>query len=108
MQKFNESLTTFLVDCRENALEELKSNKQYNEWKLKQADLLTELEARFTPETREFFEEYKETLSDMMSLEYNKILLCGLTVQTNILRRFDVLSPEYQPFEVEFIGASSI
>ena len=41
MSQFNEGLSTFLVECREGALEELKSDTRYANLKTKQANLWT-------------------------------------------------------------------
>jgi len=43
MSQFNEGLSTFLVGCREGALEELKSDTRYANLKTKQANLYTKL-----------------------------------------------------------------
>ena len=104
MQPFDESLISFLVDYRENALEELKSVEQYDNWKQKQADLLSKLESQLTKETLALFEDYRETSMAILSLEFNKILLCGVAMQANIFRRFDATAPEYQACVSKFLN----
>ena len=103
MSAFNESLSGFLVERREAALEELKSDSRYVERSDKLSDVLSRLETCLNPEAKALFEEYAETIIAIKSMEYNKTLLCGLTMQTGILTRFDVNTSECKAFMVSFL-----
>ena len=104
MSQFNEGLSTFLVECREGALEELKSDTRYADLKTKQADLYTKLEQSLSNEALTIMEEYKEVWGAILSMEYNKTLITGLTIPTSIKRLFDSASAEHAMFASEFIS----
>ena len=107
MQSFDDSLSAFLVDCRESALNELKQDKRYQERSIKQEDLLAQIKTLLTPEGNMLFEEYRENATALLSLEYNRTLLCGLTTQNDLLKRFDSNSPEHQAFVTKFLNATT-
>jgi len=107
MQLFNNSLSTFLIECRESALDELKQDERYGEWTRKRGEIVTQIEALLTPEGITLFEEYQEIMTAVMSLEYNRTLVCGLTTQNSILKRFDSSSPEFSSFLATFLNTTS-
>ena len=100
---FNKNLDGFLTGCRESALEELKSNGEYAGWKSTQTNLRSELDTLISPEARRVLEAYLESVTDVQRLEYNTILLCGLTVSAELHRRFDPSTDEYKAFEAEYL-----
>ena len=103
MAMFNENLCNFLTECRNNALDELKTNNQYVEQKKKQSKLFLQLKLIINPETKEIFEEYLEVTSALQSMELNKALLCGLTIQSDIGLHLNTSTLEYQNFLKEYI-----
>ncbi|MCL1843400.1 MAG: hypothetical protein FWF79_06270 [Defluviitaleaceae bacterium] len=107
MQSFNESLSTFLVECRESALGELKKNAQYVERLKAKDELLTQIEAHLPPEGITLFEEYRDIVTATMSLEYNQTLIFGLTTQNSISKRFDPSSPEFHAFVATFLNTTA-
>ena len=103
MESFNEYLGNLLTDCRNNALEELRSNERYAERKKIQADLRAKLEALISPEATDLLEEYAEAGVHLNGFEYNAVIVCGLTAQSEIQKRFDASTPEYRAFLREYI-----
>lgn len=103
MASFNENLGNFLTECRNNAMEELKSNARYSEWKSKQRDLRSRLESIISAEAVQLLEEYAETTYAVQGMEFNKIHLCGLTALSDIRRLLDTASPEYPVFAEEYL-----
>lgn len=103
MASFNENLDAFLTECRNNALEELKTDEKYAEWKRKQTELRSRLESAFDAETAKLFEEYSDATLSVQGIELNKVMLCGLTVLSDIRRRFDAASAEYPAFAENFL-----
>lgn len=100
---FDKNLGNFLTECRNNALEELKSDSRYADWKHKQSELRSKLEAVISAEAVKLFEEYSETSGAVQSMEFNKVFLCGLTTHADIRRRFDAASAEYPVFAKEYL-----
>ena len=82
---------------------ELNLNSEYEGWKSKQADLRSQLETLITPEAQKILDAYVETTTDVQRLEANKILLCGLTVSTELHKRFDSSTMEYKAFAEEYL-----
>jgi len=107
MQSFDNSLSSFLVECRENALDELKQDERYVERTIKRDELLTQIEAHLTPEGKALFEDYRDIVTAVMSLEYNRTLVCGLTTPNSILKRFDSSSPEFKGFLDTFLTSTA-
>lgn len=103
MASFNENLGAFLTECRNNALEELKSNERYADRKRRQSELRSGLEAVISAEAVQLLEDYLEAGLTVQGMEMNKALLCGLTTQSEIRRRFDTSSAEYPAFEEEYL-----
>jgi len=103
MESFNEYLGSFLTDCRNNALEELRSNKRYTEKKQAQADLRSKLEAAISPDAVSLLEEYAETGVHIQGMEYNRVILCGLTTMSEVHKRLDTSTPEYKVFAEEYL-----
>ena len=103
MESFNEYLGCLLSNCRDDALEELRSDKRYAERKQAQADLRTRLEAVISPEANALLEEYALAAVTLHVMEYNRVLLCGLTAQEEIRKRFDASTPEYRAFIGEYL-----
>jgi len=103
MASFNENLGNFLTESRNNALEELKSNERYSDRKRKQSNLRSRLEAVISTEAVQLLEEYAETSNAVQGMEFNKILLCGLTTHADIRRRSDAASAEYPAFAEEYV-----
>ena len=103
MASFNENLGAFLTECRNNALVELKSNERYADWKRKQSELRSGLEAAISAEAAQLLEDYLEVGLTVQGMEINKALLCGLTIQSDIRRRFDTSSDEYLEFTEEYL-----
>ena len=83
-----------MTECRNNALETLDSDKHYAERKQSQADIRAKL-AALSPSA--------EAAGAVQSMEYSAILLCGLTVQSDIGRRFDAATPEYKAFAENYV-----
>ena len=103
MESFGEYFGYLITHCRDNALEELRSNKAYTELKDIQDDLRTQLEAAVSPETQALLEKFAEAVVAVKSMEVNKALLCGLTVSAEIRKRYDASTPEYKAFEQEYL-----
>ena len=104
MQPFDDSLTTFLIDCRESALDELSSNEQYSDLTARQSILIARIESLLSQEGKDIFEQYREVTEAIKSRVSNQTLLCGLTTQNNILKRFDCSTPEYRSFANTLLG----
>ena len=98
MPSFNENLDQFLTACRETVYAELQKNPQYAGLKEKQSGLRSELEALLTPEADKKLFSYLETTSDILGMEANNIMLCGLSLSSEMRKRFDSSTPEYKAF----------
>ena len=103
MESFNEYLGYLITNCRDNAIEALRTNKNYAELKKKHDDLRTELEAIISPEAQAVLDKYSETGVSVKAMECNKALLCGLTAQAEMQKRFDASTDEYKAFEGEYL-----
>ena len=103
MESYNEYLGYFITYCRDNALEELRSNQRYNELRQEEKGLRSELEAIISPKAQELLESFFEATVAVKSMECNRTLLCGLTVQAEIRKRFDASTDEYRAFEAEYL-----
>ena len=103
MDTFSEYFGYFITNCRDNALEELRSNKGYNELKSAQDDLRTELETVISPEAQEMLDKFLETAVAVKAMECNRTLLCGLTTSVEIHKRFDASTDEYKAFAKEYL-----
>ena len=104
MNTFNEYLSYFLTDCRNNALEELRFDKHYAERKQTQAAIRSKLEALISSEAVKLLEEYSEAGVVLQGIEYNRVILCGLTTMSEIQKRLDVSTPEYKAFAEEYLS----
>ena len=96
MSAFNEHLSDFLIECRNDAWDGLRTDSRYIEQASKLSELRSKLDSLLSPDDRAILEKYSEALNAIRSMESNTALLCGLTLQTNILRRFDMSAPEYK------------
>ena len=103
MSSFNHNLDLFLIGCRETAFAELKNNEQYSELKNSQNALRSELEALMTDEAKKILFAYFEKTSDILSMEANNIMLCGLTLMSEMQKRFDTSTPEYKAFAEQYL-----
>jgi hypothetical protein len=103
METFNEYFGSLLVNCRDNALEDLRSNKTYIGLKKTQDDLRTALEAAIGDEAKGIFEKFLEAAVSVKAMECNKTLLCGLTLSAEIKRLYDASTAEYKAFESEYL-----
>ena len=103
MESFNEYFGYLITNCRDNALEELRSNKNYNELKNAHDDLRIRLEAAVSPETQEVLEKFIEASVAVKAMECNRTLLCGLTLSAEIQKRFDASTDEYKAFAEEYL-----
>jgi len=103
MESFSEYFGYLITHCRDNALEELRSNKAYIELKRTQDDLRTQLEAAVNPEIQALLDKFAEAAFSVKSMEINRVLLCGLTVSAEIQKRFDASTDEYKAFEQEYL-----
>jgi len=103
MDMFSEYFGYFITNCRDNALEELRSNKGYNELKSKQDGLRTELEAVISPEAQAVLDKFFEAAVAVKAMECNRTLLCGLTTSVEIHKRFDASTDEYKAFAKEYL-----
>ena len=102
MRMFNENLNNFLTECRNGVLDELQSNKRYADRKSRQSELRTKLMSILNPEAQSLLEDYTEVSASVQSMEYSRVLLCGLTMQSALHKRFDTSTPEYQEFLDEY------
>ena len=100
---FDEHLSNFITECRNEVLAELKKTDRYTEWKLKTDDLLAEVLAHLPPDSKEIFEEYGEALNAIAALENNTYVLFGMTLQEKLLRRFDRDAPEHKALATHFV-----
>lgn len=103
METFNEQLGNLLVHCRETAIDEICSEKRYKEIEREQSEIRAELEA-ISPEAEKLIARYTEALAATQSMELNRILLCGLTLSSELKKYFDSSTPEYGAFAKDFIG----
>ena len=103
MSSFNNNLDLFLTACRETVYAELQNNKQYAEWKNNQSALRSELEKLMSPEAKEILFAYLEKTADILSMEANNIMLCGLTLTSEMQKRFDSSTQEYKEFAEEYL-----
>ena len=93
---FNENFNNFLSECKYSALKELKSDRVYAEQKNAQAALRSKLETVSGPEIQKLLDDYIDISIALQSIENNKVFLCGLTIQSEISKRFDPLTPEHK------------
>ena len=100
---FNENLDSFLTGCRENAVMELQTNDYYTRLKNNQKDLFSQLEELISPDVQKVLDTYVEATTDVQRLEYNTILLCGLTVSAELHKRFDPSTDEYKAFAGKYL-----
>jgi len=103
MDTFSEYFGYFITNCRDNALEELRSNQNYNDLKMTQDDLRTKLEAIISPEAQAVLESFWESAVAVKAMECNRTLLCGLTTSAEIQKRFDASTDEYKAFSKEYL-----
>jgi len=103
MKCFNEDLITFLTERRNNALNDLYENERYKERAAEQKDLRSELETIISPEAKAVLDKLIDALDSTANMERNRLLLLGMTMQTDLLKRFDANTPEYNTFAEEFI-----
>ena len=103
MESFSECFSTLITNCRDNALEELRSNKKFGELKTAESDLRTKLEALISPEAQDILEDFMEAVVAVKGMECNRALLCGLTVSATIQRHYDASTPEYKAFAEEYL-----
>jgi hypothetical protein len=103
METFNEYFGYLITHCRDNALEELRSNNNYIELKKSYDDLRVKLEAVISPEARTVFEKFLENAVSVKAMECNRTLLCGLTLSAEIHKRFDIATPEHKAFSDEYL-----
>jgi len=103
MEAFNECLGYLLTNCRDNAIEELLSDKRYAERKQVRADLCSKLKTIISNEAQILLEECAEATVMLQGMEYNKVLLCGLALSAELRKRFDISTPEYKALVKEFL-----
>ncbi len=103
MASFNENLDIFLTECRDDALDELNSNESYLEWKKRRLELRGELEVLIAPDTQSILEKYDEITAAIESYHMNTAYLRGLTMFSDIRKRFDSATLEYKAFADEFM-----
>ena len=103
MESFNDYFSYLITHCRDDSLEELRSNTEYIGLKDKHDDLRVRLEAAVSPEARELLDMLVEAATSVKSMECNKALLCGLTMSAEIKKRFDTSTDEYKAFEKEYL-----
>jgi hypothetical protein len=104
MESFNENLGNLLSGCRDDVLEELRSNKRYMERKQAQSDIRSKLEAIISTEAQTLLEEYAVSVITLNGIEFNRVMLCGLTMTAALRKRFDVSAPEYTAFAEEYLS----
>ena len=104
MESFNENLGNFLTGCRDNALEELRTDKRYTERKAAQASLRTKLEAVISAEAKELFEEYAVSAITLNGMEFNRMILLGLSLPAELQKCFNASTPEYMAFADEYLN----
>ena len=103
MESYNEKFGFLITHCRDNALEELRSNKRYIKLKGEENDLRIRLEAIISPEAAALLEEYAVAGVSVKAMECNRTFLSGMTVRLEILKRFDASTDEYKEFEDEYL-----
>ena len=103
MESFDENFSYLITHCRDNALEELRSNKSYIELKDAHDDLRVRLEAVISPEAKDLLEKFVEAAVSVKAMECNRALLCGLTMSAEIQKRCDASTAEYKAFEKEYL-----
>ena len=101
MTSFNQNLGNFLTECRNDVLEQLKTDPRYSDWRRKRTAIRSQIEQKIG---FELLEEYLEVVSVIHGIELNSALLCGLTTYFEIGKRFDSSSPEYREFTKEFVS----
>ena len=104
MDSFNEYLGYFLTECRNNSLEELRSDKRYIEKKQSQADMRSKLEAIISHEAKTLLEDYDVSTLTVNGLEFNRVMLCGLSLTAEICKRFDISAPEHKAFADDYLN----
>ena len=103
METYSEYFGYLISHCRDNALEELRSNQRYMELKGNENDLRTKLEAVISPEAQTILDKYAEAAVAVKSMECNRTLLCGMTAQAEMRKHFDASTDEYKTFEDEYL-----
>ena len=103
MESLNEYLGSLLTNCRNNALEELRYNKRYAERKQAQTDIRAKLESLISPEASALLEDYAEAGVHLQGIEFNRVMLCGLTTLNELQKRFDASATEYKEFAEEYV-----
>jgi hypothetical protein len=95
---FNESLSNFLTECRNGAIEELTSNKRYTGEKNRREDLRSQLAVCLSPEAAALLDDYMGAVYVCVGMEHDKVLLCGLTLTAEMQKRFDPSTPEHKMY----------
>jgi hypothetical protein len=103
METFNEYFGSLITHCKDTALEELRTNKNYIGLKNTQDDLRTVLEAAISGEAKEIFEQFLEAAISVRAMECNITLMRGLTLPAEIQRLYDASTAEYKSFENEYL-----
>ena len=103
MPSFSHHLDQFLTSCRESTYAELQKNKQYADLKTKQSNLRSELEMLMSDEANKLFSSYLEKTSAILSMEANNIMMCGLTLTSELQKCFDTSTSEYKAFAKEYL-----
>jgi len=67
------------------------------------ADLRSKLETIISHEAQIFLEEYAEATVMLQGMEYNRVLLCGLALSSELRKYFDSSTVEYKAFVKEFL-----
>ena len=68
-----------------------------------QKSLRSELETLISPEAEKVLITYTEAMNEVLSMEINTVLLCGLTFSAEMQKRLDASTPEHKAFLKEFI-----
>ena len=103
MESYSEYFGYLITHCRDNALEELRSNQRYMKLREEEKNAVAGLTAIISPEAQTVFEKYLETSVAVKAMECNRTLLCGLTAQVEMRKRFDASTPEYKEFSDEYL-----
>jgi hypothetical protein len=104
MGLFNENFANLLTGYRDDALEKLRSDKRYIERKRAQNDLRAKLEAIIGDEAKELLEEYAVSGVILNGIEFNGMMLCGMSLAAELQKHFDASTPEYKAFADEFLS----
>jgi len=104
MESFNENLGSFLTGCRDNALEELRTDKRYTERKQAQTSLRSKLEAIINTEAKELLEEYAVSAITLNGMEFNRMILLGLSLPAELQKCFNASTPDYKKFADDYLN----